>query len=403
MNKTVMPSLKAMAKHIIRGSFVLTVMPLLYILDPFIKLRFCLIPNQRIGHMAANTDSFLRKLRQNGTPPRTKYIFLLWGPANQQLAEMFKRELTVLQSKWLVQLHYVVQHVIEKSRFMIIIKGDSHPYTYAANTAPPVLSFTGEEKRKGAQALNTMGVSAEDWYVCFHGRDLSYLNSWRPQFKHLFARTAYRNSADHDYIEAAEFITGAGGYSMRMGAVADSNFSIESNPRIIDIAQNHRTDFMDIFLPATCRFFIGSNSGYAFVPTLFNTPQGMVNMVPPCRIPAGPHDMFIPKLLFDNAANRYLTFPEMEQLGFFRIALNHEIPSICAAEGLTLTDNSPAEITDLCRDLMDQHEGRSPSPMAISLQREFYSRYLSKIDGFEVVGARIGARFAEANPHLIAP
>ena len=158
---------------------------------------------------------------------------------------------------------------------------------------------------------------------------------------------------------------------------------------------------MDIYLPGKCRFFIGTNSGYGFVPTLFNTPQGMVNMVPPCRIPAGPRDMFIPKLLHSVAENRFLTFAEMHGLGFFRIGLNHEIPDICKSNGLEIVDNTPAQIVDLCRDLIDQDEGRAPTPEQGELQRLFYDRFLSSIDGFEVVGARLGARFAEAHKDLI--
>jgi len=386
----------------VRIFFILAALPVLYALEPFIKLRFCLMPNQRIGHLAVNTDTLLRRLTSEGWPPRTFYIFLIWDPANQQMVDMFKRKLTILQNKTLVQIYYAVLPIINRTRFSVMIIGDSHPYTFVANTMDPVLSFTPEEEDAGKRGLAEMEIGADDWFVCFHGRDTRYLEEWRPQFIHLWNKTVYRNSNEADYLPAVESIVSSGGHALRMGAVVTGPLAGEHEPRIIDYSTRFRTDFMDIYLAAKCRYFIGTNSGYDFIPTVFGVPVIMVNMVPPCRVPCGPTDLFIPKLLVKEDEGRYLTFDETKELGFFKIGLNQEIPDICEQHGLIIIDNSPEEILAAAHDMQARIAGHQVESETEWLQQQYYDNYLSDIQGFEVVGAKIAPSFALKYKDLIA-
>ncbi len=51
--------------------FGLFVLPALYVLEPFLRVRIGLMHTQRIGHLAVNTEMFFRKLQINPMPPRT--------------------------------------------------------------------------------------------------------------------------------------------------------------------------------------------------------------------------------------------------------------------------------------------------------------------------------------------
>ena len=62
------------------------VLPLLFMAEPFYKIRLGILRYQRIGHLALNTDAFLRRQQLNGVPPRTFYLFAVHDPANQQLS-----------------------------------------------------------------------------------------------------------------------------------------------------------------------------------------------------------------------------------------------------------------------------------------------------------------------------
>lgn len=50
-----------------------------------------------------------------------------------------------------------------------------------------------------------------------------------------------------------------------------------TNPMIIDYATKSSTDFLDIYLGAKCRFFLGSTGGINAVPRIFQRPVAYVN------------------------------------------------------------------------------------------------------------------------------
>ena len=97
--------------------FVVIVLPLLYILEPFVRIRLGMIYNRRIGHMALNSELFLKRCEIYPPKPRTFYVFVLYNPCNRQLAEMIKRHLTIIESRTFVWFFMAVRNILEKTRF----------------------------------------------------------------------------------------------------------------------------------------------------------------------------------------------------------------------------------------------------------------------------------------------
>ena len=95
-----------------------------------------------------------------------------------------------------------------------------------------------------------MGIGADDWFVCMHARDTSYLREWRPEYADAWDKVDFKNASIESYVKAAEYIAAQGGFVLRYGAVVEKPFPVTDNPRIIDYATKHRSDFMDIFLAA---------------------------------------------------------------------------------------------------------------------------------------------------------
>ena len=147
-----------------RTVFGLFVLPALYILEPFLRVRIGLMHTQRIGHLAANTEMFFRKLQINGMPPRTVYYLFGWDPANRQLFDMFLRfrlkGANFRESLWGTRLVSSWNSILKHTRFWFPnrIKGtEFHEYAHSK----PVIRFTDDEDRKGLDGLAEMGIGGQ--------------------------------------------------------------------------------------------------------------------------------------------------------------------------------------------------------------------------------------------------
>ena len=114
---------------------------------------------------------------------------------------------------------------------------------------------------------------------------------------------------------------------------------------IIDYAHHPlRSDFLDVYLSARCKFFIGSASGLAQVATAFGVRCAVANQVPLSVVyHHGPHDISIPKLFFSRKHNRYLTFEDLltSATGNARFTPHYH------DEQIDVLENEAQDITDL--------------------------------------------------------
>ena len=80
---------------------------------------------------------------------------------------------------------------------------------------------------------------------------------------------------------------------------------------IIDYASKWQSDFMDIYLPAHCKFFLGPPTGLLNVSQIFNIPVAITNCIP-INSPSLPlNGVFIPKLLWYKEDKRFLSYKEI--------------------------------------------------------------------------------------------
>jgi len=179
------------------------------------------------------------------------------------------------------------------------------------NNVGPQLGLSAEEIHKGREFEEKLGIQ-DTSYICFFARDSSYLND------HIAAMDwsyhSYRDWDIEDYTYALEYLSECGIWSLRVGAVVEKEYKAE-NSKIIDYAWHHRTDFYDVYLMSHCKFFVGDTAGIYFIPQCFGTPFLQLNQVPlngPTLIST---DLFIPKKLYSNKENRYLSFREIFEMG----------------------------------------------------------------------------------------
>lgn len=386
--------------------FVVVGLPVLWLIEPFWGIRFGELLEDRIGHLAANTELYVRLGDRDGWPRRTTVLWFAWNPANRWLLDMWKRRLNVVESLWLRRVFIAIRPILKRTRFYVALPAIPYDWHEVMFTRPPALSFTAAEEEQGRRQLAAMGIGPTDWFVCFHARDSAYLLTRRGfgEARH----SNYLDSSIENYFSAMQWIATLGGYAIRVGAAVDSALP-DLGPRIIDYATLHRSDFMDIFLSAKCRFFLGTNSGFYNAALIFNVPVALTNMCPfPFVGMGGANIMDIFKLLRSKKERRILTLPEIRDMGLLECYRDEYERLRTLFDGATYEklglewiENDPEDILGLTMDMMDKIEGRNSSTEAVQLQAAFRGLYKKAPDTRFLGG--IGPRFALRHAHLITP
>lgn len=386
------------ARFLIRGLFYTVaggfLFPTLTIIWHIQKVKFCAMTFHRIGHLAANTELFLRRLHDGHYDPDCLYIGCnVFGmkPSNRQLITMFKRNFAIIENRLFGKIIYSLP--MRRSKFYQELPFHSNEY-YEFNNLPPILTFTQEEEIKGQRELQKMGIGPDDWFVCFHARDNTYLNE---TFGGDWLYQDFRDCDINNFLKAMEYITVHGGYAIRMGAVVEKPLHELDNPKIIDYATKYRSDFMDIYLSAKGKFFVGCTAGLHLIAAIFGTPIAGTNFVfleiPPYR----KGDLFLPKKIRSIAENRLLTFPEIFDRRIGKWFVGHNFTKA----NLEVIENTPDEILGLVQEMNETLDGRFRHTEE---DKELQCRYHALIRPYHYcyrTPVKVGALFLRENKYLL--
>ncbi len=201
----------------------------------------------------------------------------------------------------------------------------------------PLLKIESDHRERGLKVLEDLNIPADAWFVSLHVRSgSSGKNNLRDG----------RNCEIDSYIPAIKAITDAGGYVFRMG---DHTMKpLPEMPNVVDYALSpYKSDWMDVFLWACCRFFVSTTSGPGMIPPSFGVPQLWTNNTfGTCSFKLL-NSMMIPKLWYSKPEQRLLTFSEM---------------LACPAgwcerrtlgDDLVLVDNTADELADGVREMIE--------------------------------------------------
>ena len=278
--------------------------------------------------------------------------------------------MTVVESRWLSGILAAARPLLRRTDWYSTLAPDLWSYGTFANTRPP-LAFTAEEHERGRAQLAAMGLGPQDWFICFHARDATAPGG---------QSTAYKRAEIETYRLAVQAVTERGGFALRMGADATSALP-DWGPRVIDYARCWRGEFMDVYLCANARFFLGSSAGLAYLALAFNVPVATANLVPLSNPPQSARDRFIPKLLL--RGSQPLSFDDVWTQRLF----GADGAGLQAA-GITLQDNSAEDIRDLCLDMLEG-EPATAGPLQIAYRGRYFSAHADCAQA-----PLLGARFA---------
>ncbi|MBF0523086.1 MAG: TIGR04372 family glycosyltransferase [Candidatus Omnitrophica bacterium] len=261
---------------------------------------------------------------------------------------------------------------------------------------PPLLALSHEDFDRGWECLTALGLPQGAWFVCLHVRE----SGWHDNG----VRTEdFRNADIETYFPSIKAITDAGGWVIRMG-----DKEMQPLPKMVNVVDyshsDKKSDWMDVFLCAECRFFIGTSSGLAVFAMSFGVPVVVTNVLPPEGIYTFTRrDLFLPRLCWFKDKDRYATFQE-----FFS-------PPVGTASGqifydalnLNIIKNTSEEIKDLVVEMLGTLAGSLRSNEEDErLQKRFkaITAQCGKAYGDEniVVNARIGRDFLRRHAALLS-
>jgi len=282
-------------------------------LKPWKLIRFGYFTVDRIGHFAFDVEYFLSERTLEVHPSQMVDLFFFEGrPANSQLKQMCKNLLFVSS---IVRYLYMANQLIPG--------GETHRISPARhNTAsrdksgvfhkvPTQMCFTCEEDQRGSNYLSSVGCLDKNRLICLVVRDSAYLS--QTQTGRDWSYHDFRDTRIEDYEDTILALAKKGYWVFRMGKVVGNPLTI-NHPRVIDYAlTEHRSDFLDIWLMANCRFAISTGVGLDSVADIFRRPQVFVNYLPLIDMEAWGYYITVPKILIWSKSGRPLTFLEQAQ------------------------------------------------------------------------------------------
>lgn len=263
---------------------------------------------------------------------------------------------------------------------------------WEAKKMKPLLSLSSQEEEWVANFLLRLGLPKGAWYVCIHVRESGFHKLWNKYYPSL------RDANIADYYQAMKAVVDAGGWVIRMGD--PSMTTIPKMERVIDYAHSKlRMPQADILLPLNCLFFIGTNSGYATIPSNYGVPCILSNWIP-IGWPLWPsQDLMLPKLFKNISTGKLLTINEIFQMELAFIQNMESLP-----ENIEVISNTPDEIENVVKDMLScckhKHFGIDQLGACAEIE-EHYARVAERYNGF--TGSRLARTFVDVHQDVFLP
>jgi putative glycosyltransferase (TIGR04372 family) len=265
--------------------------------------------------------------------------------SNQAFLDLWSEYFVIIRDQSLVDELFPYQRYIGRS-FMAYPGdgGNAEHWTSAGARASmewtekslePLLKLDKEELQNGDTRLQSLGVPKGGWYVGLHVREGGFYNEAQG------GSNEHRNARIEDYLPAIKEVTGRGGWVVRLGDVSMLPLP-EDIPGVIDYAlSTEKSEEMDMFLLATCRFIIGTTTGLTTAAQCFGTPMVLVNCLSgDWQLWTGNID-FITKLIYDTRQRRHLSYREVYTESFQKLLIDNQLMQ---RKGFIAKANSPEDI-----------------------------------------------------------
>ncbi len=254
---------------------------------------------------------------------------------------------------------------------------------------PSLFQLAQSEKKWLRTFLKKLGMPSDAWFVCLHVRETGFHKQWNSIYPSM------RDANIKDYYPAMQEIVNAGGWVLRMGD--PSMQKVPTMRNVIDYAHSpHRTPLADLLIAASCRFFLGTNSGFATIPAIYGVPCALSNWVP-IGWPIWPsQDVMICKLFREKATQRLLSLEEIFEKNLAFLQNWSDLP-----DDIELVDNSSDDICLLTVEMLSCFGSHKRSLQDIGASEEFHGHYEKLANSYDTyVGSRFAGSFVKKYPEV---
>ena len=380
---------------------------IMLILSRVIQVNILEVPNDRLGHFATNTElSYLTLIEnQKSSCAGKKNIYCVTSTVscNTQLETMWRRVLNIRTGEF----GWLVNDLCRRlNRDGFYLNSDNCDIKGLFSIYPPTLFFTEREERIGNDFLKNCGVASPEKLVCLNVRDSAYLSetkalNWNKSRDWSYHN--YRNAEIREFRASAETLDHLGYSVFRMGSIVKDPLNLTSS-NVIDYATNGmRTDFLDVFLGAKCKFCVSTGSGWDSVPQIFRRPTLYVNFLPYFSQEVLVRDVTVfPKLILDKTSGSLLGLRDLmfrDVLGVYNTHEYHEAGVVIRdlsseelveavtemaqrVEGTFVETPEQKEMQAKLKRILSTHPQLQPSPNYYPIRAQFASCFLSRYPNF---------------------
>jgi putative glycosyltransferase (TIGR04372 family) len=346
----------------------LLILLFLKILQPLLRVQLCIVGFHRYGHLALEPEIFLAEQEISRADRKIKKpVVSLWslGPkskqSNRYLARKWSERLTVVPS-WIVSaLHDAGESFrpLKLTEPRLSVTGSENGLDKTSSH----LSFSSEEVADGERYLSEIGIDSQRPHVCLIVRDGGHYKS-----KGEIESSGYElfNFNINDFANAAAVLIAHGYQVVRMGSGTEQPFT-NAPAGVIDYASsNQRSEFLDVYLAATCAFAISTQTGPDAVCMLFRRPVLYVDVTRYSQFFFGSKiATWTPVRLLKDGKVLNLSEVATSDIAWIKDA------NLFAENGISQQKSSEAELSDLVSLYVENRKSPSPgSPWAQKLVAE---------------------------------
>lgn len=355
----------------------------------------------QIGHLAM-LDTWL-KIGALGWRAPAHGIILAPGHlvANRAYLDCWRRHFTVVDDPVLIdRLRPLQRYAGETFNGWISADGTAEAFTDVGSRAyiawneegrAPLLELSPEQMARGRETLIAAGMEPEGWFVALHIRNSGF------HAEGVGSSQDHRNADLQAYQETIDMVTARGGWVIRMGDRTMPPLSPQD--RVIDYAHSAiKSDWMDIFLCAAARCYLGTTSGLVNVAISYNTPCVLVNCISNYTQLWPSNVIFTWRPYWSTRENRYLSLKEILSEPVRGMSFSG---NLLTTAGLIPRNNTSEDICSALEERLDELAGLLPAEREKSEAEQLWAD--ATVPTWYFGAARVARSFAERTRMIFFP